>query len=660
MSYPTPRHDKAIDGMRAIAVLAVVIFHVDASLLPGGFSGVDLFFVISGYVISQSLASRPHDHSGRYLLDFYRRRVLRLLPALLLVLLVTFLLSALLIPRAWRNEQYDQTGLAALLGIANLLLAWQQGDYFSPGADLNPFLHTWTLGVEEQFYLLFPLMMLAWLRLRHARPWVNGILPVLALGSLLLAVWQTSAAPAEAFYLLPARFWELAAGALLYQFVGSARIAAHWQGWAVPGLLLLTVGFLFAGDQPVPFPGVLATIAGTVMLLAAAAAASADGVTRPDALLRALQWSPLAYLGRLSYSLYLWHWPLLVLLRWTYGMQGVALWAYPVVLLALAAGSYHFVECPLRRMQWGRRGHPGKVLLIALATLGVSSAGAWTIVQYSDAISLSSTRDGYSWRAQRHPKWMPVEPIAAPALSGRTLFVAGDSHAAAYRTLASIAVRQFDMQLQVDERGGCGIVTLLGGRTAECADYQEGVLSRIERSAKPGDIVLLASLRMQNLRDADWSAGETAGFASLRAQRGEADRVAAEREANAVLARLQALQVQVIIDAPLPVFRSPAYRCADVFNRMNPACAGGLSVARSQMEALRAPQMALLDRLSATYPSLHVWDPLPLLCDARRCNAMQDGLPLFFDQDHLSGHGNQVLLPDFDRLLLRIAGQAPR
>ncbi|MET0289192.1 MAG: acyltransferase, partial [Pseudoxanthomonas sp.] len=160
MSDPTSRHDNAIDGLRAIAVLAVVIFHVDASLLPGGFSGVDLFFVVSGFVISQSLASRPYDHMGRYLLDFYRRRVLRLLPALLLVLLVTFVVSALLVPRAWRNEQYDQTGLGALFGVGNLVLAWQQGDYFSPGADLNPFLHTWTLGVEEQFYLLFPLLFL--------------------------------------------------------------------------------------------------------------------------------------------------------------------------------------------------------------------------------------------------------------------------------------------------------------------------------------------------------------------------------------------------------------------------------------------------------------------------------------------------------------------
>lgn len=652
MSYPKPRHDNAIDGMRAIAVLAVVIFHVDASLLPGGFSGVDLFFVVSGFVISQSLASRPHAHAVPYLLDFYRRRVLRLLPALLLVLLFTFLLSALLMPRAWRNEQFDQTGLGALFGVANFVLAWQQGDYFSPGADLNPFLHTWTLGVEEQFYLLFPLLFLVWLRARQSRPWVNAILPLLALASLLLAAWQTKAAPISAFYLLPARLWELAAGALLYQCIATRTLAPHWQGWAVPGLLLVVVGFLFAGDQPVPFPGAIATVVGTVMLLGAAA--SANGAPRPHVLLRGLQWAPLVYLGRLSYSLYLWHWPLLVLLRWTYGMQGIALWAYPVMLLALASASYHWVECPLRNARAGRRWHPGKLLLCAMAGLGVSTAGAWTILQYTDSLSLSATRDGYAWRAQRQPAWMPVEPIDAPALAGRRLFVAGDSHAAAYRNMVTIAARQFDLELHIEERGGCSIVNLLRASSVDCAPYVDRVLQKIEDEARPGDIVLLASLRMQELRDADWSRGDAAGFAALRGERSAADTAAAERDADAVLQRLQALNVQVIIDAPMPVFRSAAYRCSDAFNRMNPACAGGLSVPRAEMEALRAPQLAMLQRLSARYPALHVWDPMPLLCTPQRCAAMDGDQPLFFDQDHLSGHGNRTLLPDFDRLLLEI------
>lgn len=197
---------------------------------------MDLFFVVSGFVISQSLASRTHASLGAMLLDFYRRRVLRLLPALLAMLMATFVLSALFIPRAWRNEQFDQTGWAALVGFSNIVLAGQQDDYFSPGAELNPFLHTWTLGVEEQFYLVFPLLFFVWLRGRERWPWSRWLLLVLTVLSLAWAGWQAQSAPAAAFYLLPARFWELAAARCCTSGcinVRHARAATRlpWRAW---------------------------------------------------------------------------------------------------------------------------------------------------------------------------------------------------------------------------------------------------------------------------------------------------------------------------------------------------------------------------------------------------------------------------------------------
>nr|WP_285310189.1 acyltransferase [Stenotrophomonas maltophilia] len=183
-------------------MLAVIVFHIDAAWLPGGFTGVDMFFVISGFGISQALASRGSQPTARLLLDFYRRRALRLLPVLLLMLLATFVLSALFIPRAWRNEQFDQTGWAALAGLSNIVLAGQDDDYFSPGAELNPFLHTWTLGVEEQFYLVFPLVFMVWLRGRGYWWWTPALLPVLTGLSVLWAGWQAQVAPTSAFYLV--------------------------------------------------------------------------------------------------------------------------------------------------------------------------------------------------------------------------------------------------------------------------------------------------------------------------------------------------------------------------------------------------------------------------------------------------------------------------
>lgn len=644
--------------MRALAVVAVIVFHANGTLLPGGFTGVDLFFVVSGFVISQSLAARPERSLGRFLLDFYRRRVLRLLPALLLMLLVTFALSALLLPRAWRNEQFDQTGLGALFGVSNLVLAWQQDGYFSPGADLNPFLHTWTLGVEEQFYLLFPFVYFIWLQRRQTHAAARWLLPVLALASLVVAAVQASTAPTAAFYLLPARLWELAAGALLYQRVMTHGAPGHWRHLALPGAVLVALGFAFAARLAFPFPGALITVAGTLMLLAAAAAAPEEG-RAPSILLRLLQWPALTYLGLLSYSLYLWHWPLLVVLRWTYGWQGIAVWAYPFVLLAVASASYHWIEQPARHASRGLRTRTA--LAMAAAVLGLSASASYLLVQRSDDISLSTTADSYQWRPYLHPAWKKVPPIDGPTLDGRQLFVAGDSHAAAYRTMVSIAARQLGMKLHVFEQGGCGIVTLMGASAgdAACQRSRERILARIEAQARPGDIVLLASLRMPELRGRDWQRGDAAVFDQIAGERGPDDARAARQDAEAVLARLQALSVTIVVDAPLPLFKASAYRCSDAFNRMNPACAEGLSVSRTDLEQLRAPQMALLESLAGTHPALRVWDPFPLLCKGERCSAMDGDMPLFFDSDHLSGHGNRVLLPDFVATLQRLAAAPP-
>ena len=658
MTPPPLRHFSAIDGMRALAVVAVIVFHANSTLLPGGFTGVDLFFVVSGFVISQSLAARPQQTLGRFLLAFYRRRAQRLLPALLLMLLVTFVLSALLLPRAWRNEQFDQTGLGALFGVSNLVLAWQQDGYFSPGADLNPFLHTWTLGVEEQFYLLFPFVYFIWLQQRRRHAAARWLLPALALASLAVAAVQATTAPTSAFYLLPARFWELAAGALLYQRVMTHGAPLHWRHWALPGVLLLVLGFVFAARMAFPFPGALLTVIGTLMLLAATAATPGHDRAR-SILLNALQWPALTYIGLLSYSLYLWHWPLLVLLRWTYGWQGIAVWIYPVALLAIASASYHWIENPARRRSGRLR--TGSVLAIALAAVGVSASASYLLVQHSDDLSLSTTGDSYQWRPSLHPAWKPVPPIDGPTLDGRQLFVAGDSHAAAYRTMASIAARQLGMTLHVLEQGGCGIVTLMDASSgdADCERHRERILAQIEAQARPGDIVLLASLRMPELRGRDWHRGDAVVIDEIAHERGPDAARAARQDADAVLARLQALSVTIVIDAPLPIFKASAYRCSDAFNRMNPACADGLSMPRADLERLRAPQMALLHTLASTHPALQVWDPFPLLCKGERCSAMDGDAPLFFDSDHLSGHGNRVLLPDFVATLQRLAAAPP-
>lgn len=195
-----------IDGLRAWAVLSVMLYHLDARWLPGGFSGVDIFFVISGFVVSASVADRGPMPFGQFLLCFYARRARRILPALVVALLATALISALFIPAAYLSDRNRTTGLLAFFGLSNVILGAPGGDYFSPKAEFNPYTHTWSLGVEEQFYLLFPLLFWAWLA-GGKRRYASSALFAAALGaSLAWTVWAGPAKHAQAFYLIFGRF----------------------------------------------------------------------------------------------------------------------------------------------------------------------------------------------------------------------------------------------------------------------------------------------------------------------------------------------------------------------------------------------------------------------------------------------------------------------
>lgn len=645
-----------IDGLRAVAVFAVIIFHANfLGILPGGFTGVDMFFVISGYVISQSLAERSHLNLVDYLKDFYRRRFLRILPALLVVLSVSFVVSALFMPQFWLSELINSTGLAAFFGLSNFVLAWNTDTYFAPSAELNPYLHTWSLGIEEQFYVIFPVIYFVWLRYKTRAPIVWAVLPLLALASLVTSAVQTHTDPLSAFYLLPSRFWELAAGALLFQVIGTRHFTARAKRLArlLPplGLALILAGFLFAGRNQFPFPWALATVVGTVLMITAVVLQGED--TAP-LLLRPLQ-SPLAvYMGRLSYSLYLWHWPVAVFLRWTTGLELLVVqWLYPVIVVVLAAASYHWIETPIRcgksplqRRAWVTFGS-------SLVAVSVLWWGAQWVSDNPDRLSLSQTRDTYEWYAYSHAPQEQIDTIDDPRIKGRQLFVVGDSHTAAYRTLLNIVRLKLGIKVVEYELGGCGVVTLIGPDPGNCAERREAHLKAIEAQAKPGDIVFLASLRMPELDGHAWSRGEATVLnevlSELTPQKYESARVSAE----AILTRLEAAQVVVLIDAPKPLFKAPPNRCSDWFNRMNPVCAAGMTMDRAQLERLRAPQMKLLASLQHEHPALVVWDPLPLLCPGHTCSAFDDdGKPLFFDSNHLSGHGNRVLTPSFIQVLL--------
>jgi peptidoglycan/LPS O-acetylase OafA/YrhL len=223
----------SIDGLRAVAVSAVMIYHLAPSALPGGFTGVDIFFVISGYVVTASLVGREHQSLPQFILGFYARRILRIFPALLVCIVATSIVAVVFIPPAsWLGESIKKTAFYGIIGLSNYALIWSSDGYFSPRAEFNPFTHTWSLAVEEQFYLIAPAIVYLWLTSRSQtggkRVMPFAALVLLALVSCGAAAYNTFANPEAAFYLLPSRFWELACGVLLFQAQHERELPASY------------------------------------------------------------------------------------------------------------------------------------------------------------------------------------------------------------------------------------------------------------------------------------------------------------------------------------------------------------------------------------------------------------------------------------------------
>ncbi len=331
-----------IDGLRAVAVMAVVLFHARLGC-PGGYVGVDVFFVISGFLIT-SLILRDLDASKFSMLDFWERRVRRIAPALTVWVAVTLAAGWFL----YLPEDFARLGQAVVaqgLVLSNVYHGWKI-DYFTPKTDAFPLLHTWSLAVEEQFYIVLPLILVG---IRKWRPaWLRPLLWIACAASFVLAVCLTKTYPRISFWVLPTRAWELLLGSLLAAYPQLGSSASHRVrevvGWGGLAAIFVSIGVY---DEQVPFPGVatLLPTLGTVAFIWANRALTSTG--------RVLSWSPIVFIGKVSYSFYLIHWP--VIAYADYWFRDEMPWTIRLCLMdaafLLAVLSYYVVETPFRKGQ---------------------------------------------------------------------------------------------------------------------------------------------------------------------------------------------------------------------------------------------------------------------------------------------------------------------
>ena len=356
-------HRAEIDGLRALAVLSVLGYHFFPNIFPNAGLGVDIFFVISGFVITASVYHRPRGSLGHFLVDFFKRRIKRLAPALVIMIVITTIAISIVDPFP---DQSINTGIFAAFGFSNNYLYLIAQDYFDPDSELNPFTHTWSLGVEEQFYLLFPLIF--WFGWRVSG-WKGVMALVATLLLLSLVAWSVTfnSDPLAAFYIVVFRFWQIATGALV--FLAQNRLVQRPLARGTVKLKTAVVGatavLLFL---PIGIDRQIATVFCSV----------ATGVVlywiheagEPVWVLQA-RWS--RYFGKISYSLYLWHWPIVVLLSWTVGVHTVT--AFLGILASILVGhlSWAFLEQPLRHANWSSTS--SRELSVGLLAIVVAAGG---------------------------------------------------------------------------------------------------------------------------------------------------------------------------------------------------------------------------------------------------------------------------------------------
>jgi peptidoglycan/LPS O-acetylase OafA/YrhL len=640
-----------IDGLRALAVLPVVFYHYRVAGFSGGFVGVDIFFVISGFLIT-SLIHAEMGEARFSILRFYERRIRRIFPAIFALLAaVTALALVLLFPRDLL--EYARSLIATTLFASNIEF-WERAGYFDTAADLKPLLHTWSLAVEEQFYLVWPAIL--FLSRRAGPRLLLLIVCAILLLSLAESEREVAQAPTAAFYLLPSRMWELMLGAVL----AVAQLRAPQSavtGNVISGLGLTLIGWAVVTYGPdAPFPGLAAIppCLGAALLIYA-------GENRALLATRALSLAPLVFIGLISYSLYLWHWPLYVLAKY---YASAPLGAGETLALILLSGllawlSYRFVEQPFRQRKdlfHGRRlfALAGAAMAIAIVIGGAIVAGRGLPQRYPSDVRLllSGAND------REHRRGHCFNLTAAQVREGRLCRIGdptakidfvfwGDSHADALLPAVEDAARARHRAGLFASRSACpplvGVerVDVAGGH---CRAFNDEVMKAIA-ARNIAEVVIAARWA----RDAEGTGygdeTETTAFLAddhSRQRSVAEDRAVFARGLQRTMEALVRAKKKVVIVGPVPeVSRYVPEALAKV------KYFGLKDDVRPTMGEFRRRQAFVLQglaRIAKTYPVTILY-PDRVLCGGGSCAVEAGGHSLYVDTNHLSAFGARRLAP---------------
>jgi peptidoglycan/LPS O-acetylase OafA/YrhL len=606
-----------IDGLRALAVVPIVLFHIGFPGLDGGFVGVDIFFVISGFLITGILARELAE--GRFsLARFYERRVRRILPALFAAVTATGLAAWLLfLPEDL--SQFGKSAIATLAFACNFLFA-RQVDYFAAPALFKPLLHCWSLAVEEQFYLFFPLL-LAMLWPLGRRRTIAALAVIAALSLVLAQIWLDGA-PQRAFFWSPARAWELLAGSLL-ALGALPRVCGAFARQALAGLgLILIAGSVILLDETMPFPGLAAIppVLGSALILHCAQGTLGG---------RLLQLRPLRFIGWISYSLYLWHWPVVVFLNYRLGPLGLATkLAALAMCLILATASWRWIEEPARR-----GAHLGGWRAVGFAAGGsaaLAALGAVLVVGQGfpgrlspEVRGLAAAVDDFSPRRQEchasasHPILPQQACRYGSDVPADAALWADSSGVEPLIGLGEEAARRNRSILHFTHSACSPAARALPHASPECNAFNQATLAWLSRPRAPAIVILSAAADSPQYR------------ADPAFQAGLLDAAEALRRAGK----------RVILVGPVPSYPSDVPRRVALAWQSQPGTMPqGVPIAKF----LSRNRAVLASLQLARSHGFAVLLPHEQLC-RESCDLVRGGKVLYFDDHHLSVEGGRII-----------------
>jgi peptidoglycan/LPS O-acetylase OafA/YrhL len=654
-----------IDGLRAIAITAVVAFHAGLPYVTGGFVGVDIFFVLSGFLIT-SMLFKEAELMGRIdLLEFYARRVRRLLPAASIVLMVSVILAYFfLLPMGDEQLKFARSAAAAALFASNIYFWKSSGGYFDGPSDQIPLLHTWSLSVEEQFYLIWPILLIGLVRLSKWRGLKLRKLVLAALAgmffcSLATSIWLSQVSPSAGFYLLPSRVWELAAGAFvgvflqnnwvqqLNQIKENSKLNRFTTGLACTGVVAICYSVI-SFDASMAFPGWMALlpVVGTVAVLVAGALCDRNLISK------LLSTSPMVMIGKLSYSWYLWHWPLLAFVKVNnFGDNDLSNNLIIIfVALIFAYLTHHFIENPIRyNKPWAFVSRNGALksgvamvvstMLVTLALLGVRQFAQET--DWSKKIDYANS--DYSplrFKCSRIGS-KPLETLKKAECEvgnkafAETIVVWGDSHSDHWMPL----ILDYFKEYRIIQYSMPGCPPLIGNphpSIENCKIFNDLVAESIRQNNNVHGVILAARWPGYAGSSVIQSKDKYKNTFSDASIQDGVSRVSTSLERT--FKSIYKADLKILIMGATPEFKYPVPAC--IFRKSPEFCQS----TRVENDAYREKSIQILREAVEKTPNTKLADGYNALCESEYCGVFKNGIILYSDGDHLTGSGAKYAL----------------